>query len=177
MQAPAAHDSRAKSQTTRHAWQAMGRAAGRAGSRTIMAVKAAATHDAKDARRSRALSTRRGWKEEGGEKHETGAHADSDCLARSMSGLRLCTLRCGGRAHVLTHHRRRHTRELQRCTRVDLTHMTASVRSWTPWCGPSPPRGSHITDHTTLMRQDLADVRGRDQRIATSPCQVTKVEA
>ena len=137
MQAPAAHDSRAKSQTTRHAWQAMGRAAGRAGSRTIMAVKAAATHDAKDARRSRALSTRRGRKEEGGEKHETGAHADSDCLARSMSGLRLCTLRCGGRAHVLTHHRRRHTRELQRCTRVDLTHMTASVRSWTPWCGPS----------------------------------------
>ena len=122
MQAPAAHDSRAKSQTTRHAWQAMGRAAGRAGSRTIMAVKAAATHDAKDARRSRALSTRRGWKEEGGEKHETGAHADSDCLARSMSGLRLCTLRCGGRARVQSHHWRRDARGLQRCTRSDLTH-------------------------------------------------------
>ena len=125
----------------------MGRAAGNAGSRTIVAVKAAATNGSKDAHRLRALCTPSFFSLSRAKRHETGAHADSDCLARLMSGLRLCTLRCGGRAHVLTHHRRRHTRELQRCTRVDLTHVTASVRSCPPWCG------------TTLgqsVRRDLA---------------------
>ena len=38
-------------------------------------------------------------------------------------GLFGSTHRCGGRAPVLSHHRRRHTRERQRCTRVDLTHF------------------------------------------------------
>ena len=113
----------------------MGRAAGNAGSRTIVAVKAAATNGSKDARRLRALCTPSFFSLSRAKRHETGAHADSDCLARLMSGLRLCTLRCGGRAHVLPHYRRRHARELQRCTRVDLTHVTAIVRSWTPWCG------------------------------------------
>ena len=97
----------------------MGRAAGNAGSRTIVAVKAAATNGSKDAHRLRALCTPSFFSLSRAKRHETGAHADSDCLARLMSGLRLCTLRCGGRAHVLSHYRRRHARELQRCTRVD----------------------------------------------------------
>ena len=113
----------------------MGRAMRGAGSRTIVAVKAGAKNGAKDARRSRALCTRCVLAEKAGARHETGAAADSDCLARLMSGLRLCTLRSGGRAQLLSHHRLRHTRELQRCTRADLNatrHIPSTFRSRPP---------------------------------------------
>ena len=86
-----------------------------------MALKAAATNGAIGAHRSRALCMRCVLAVLVGARRETGAHADSHCLVRFMSGLRLCTLRCGGRAQLLSHHRRRHTRELQRCTRADLS--------------------------------------------------------
>ena len=99
----------------------MGRETRGAGSLTRVASKAAATNGAIDAHRSRALCTRCVLAVLAGARRETGAHADSDCLARLMSGLRLCTLRCGGRAQVLSHHGWSDTRELQRCTRADLS--------------------------------------------------------
>ena len=52
---------------------------------------------------------------------ETDAHADSDWFIRFASDLRLCTLRCGGRARVQSHHWRCDVRGLQRCTRTDLS--------------------------------------------------------
>ena len=116
----------------------MGRAARGAGSLTIVALKAAATNGAIGAHRSRALCTRcvLAVLAPAGARRETGAHADSHCLVRLMSGLRLCTLRCGGRAQLLSHHRRRHTRELQRCTRADLSEsdtfpQIAATLVWT----------------------------------------------
>ena len=122
----------------------MGRAMRGAGSRTIVAVKAGAKNGAKDARRSRALCTRCVLAEKAGARHETGAAADSDCLARLMSGLRLCTLRCGGRAQVLSHHARRDTRGLQRCTRVDL-NATGHI--------PSDPGHPGVEHDTTREEQ------------------------
>ena len=73
-------------------------------------------------RRSRALCTRCVLAVLAGARREMVACADSDCLTQLMPGLFRSTHRCGGRAPVLSHHGRRHTRELQRCTRVDLTH-------------------------------------------------------
>ena len=71
-----------------------------------------------------------------GARRETGAHADSDCLARLMSGLFGRTHRSGGRAPVLSHHGWSDTRELQRCTRADLSEsdtfpQIAATLVWT----------------------------------------------
>ena len=116
----------------------MGRAARGAGSLTRVALKAAATNGALDAHRSRALCTYFSFPLLSFSLRETGAHADSDCLVRLMSGLRLCTLRCGGRAQLLSHRRRRHTRELQRCTRVDLTRVDSirQIPATLVWTSP-----------------------------------------
>ena len=99
----------------------MGRAARGAGSLTIVALKAAATNGAIGAHRSRALCTRCVLAVLAGARRETGAHADSDCLARLMSGLRTGTHRCGGHAGVQSSQWRSDTRGLQRCTRADLS--------------------------------------------------------
>ena len=100
----------------------MGRETRGSGSLTRVAIDTAATNGAKDARMSCAISMLCVQAAAAGAQHETDAHADSDWFIRFASDLRLCTLRCGGRAQVLSHQRRRHKRELQRCTRVDLTH-------------------------------------------------------
>ena len=109
-------------QTSPHACHAMGRAARGAAILTIVALKAAATNGAIGAHRSRALCMRCVLAVLAGARREMVAHADSDCLTQLMPGLFRSTHRCGGRAPVLSHHGRRHTRKLQRCTRVDLTH-------------------------------------------------------
>ena len=124
MYAPAAHESSAcEIRRQRNACHVMGRAMRGAGSLTRVALKAAATNGAIDAHTSCALCTRCVLAVMTGARRETDARTDSDCFARLTSGLRACTLRCGVRARVQSHHWRRDARGLQRCTRSDLTRM------------------------------------------------------
>ena len=99
----------------------MGRETRGSGSLTRVAIDTAATNGAKDARMSCAISMLCVQAAAAGAQHETDAHADSDWFIRFASDLRLCTLRCGGRARVQSHHWRCDVRGLQRCTRTDLS--------------------------------------------------------
>ena len=99
----------------------MGRETRGSGSLTRVAIDTAATNGAKDARMSCAISILCVQAAAAGAQHETDAHAHSDWFIRFASDLRLCTLRCGGRARVQSHQWRCDVRGLQRCIRTDLS--------------------------------------------------------
>ena len=111
----------------------MGRETRGSGSLTRVAIDTAATNGAKDARMSCAISMLCVQAAAAGAQHETDAHADSVWFIRFASDLRLCTLRCGGRARVQSHHWRCDERGLQRCTRTDLSEATPFFRFCPPW--------------------------------------------
>ena len=127
----------------------MGRATRGADSRTRVAVQAAATNGAKDARRSRALHVRFLLSLFPGVSHKTGAHADSDCLPRSNSDLSCARTDVVAVHNFLSAH-------VEQCAQppalhprrsdVDPTAVTSFVRSRPPWCGPSPARDRPVTN-------------------------------